>query len=259
MMQAPHSILSTWRKFDDFPMETLTKAWFYHKARNGRQRSVSQMREHRLQYGITGNCFDLALWLLDEFQKDGIEAYPIGHDIGTDDAHVAVLALDEKGQRYLCDLGDQWLNPILIDAKSEDYSNEKWSGFFPASEVQIVPVGKEIEVFYHRPNGKVSNQLYITEPIEMNIFLEAAEHCQNHVYEKPLLEVRKPYKNETAHWEFYNWQSFLSTNEGLFHDSPLGTIEEWVVRINEMTGFNEKFLLETLRIYADMSNELPNR
>jgi hypothetical protein len=258
-MKAPQSILSTWRKFDEFPMETLTKAWFYHRAGNLRQRSVSQMREHRMQYGISGNCFDLALWLLDEFQQDGIQAYPIGHDIGTDDAHVAVMALDENGQRYLCDLGDQWLNPILIDVSSEDYSNEKCSGFFPAAEVQIVPVGKEIQVIYHRPNGKISKQLYITEPIDRGIFLEAAEYCQNHVYEKPLLEVRKPYKNEIAHWEFYNWKSFLSTTDGIFHDSPLGKVEEWVERINKMTGFSKGFLLETLRIYEDISNEFPRR
>jgi hypothetical protein len=258
-MQAPLSIFSTWRKFDDFPMETLTKAWFYHKASNRRQRSVAQMREHRMQYGISGNCFDLALWLLDEFKLDGIEAYPVGHDMGTDEAHVAVVALDEKGNRYLCDLGDQWLNPILIDAKSNDYSNEKQSGFFPAAEVQIVPIGNNIEVIYHRPNGKISKQSYITEPIDMDIFLGAAEYCQNHVYDKPLLEVRTPYQNEMAHWEFYNWQSFLSTTDGLFHDPRLAKVEDWVEKINEMTGYNKQFLLETLRIYEDLSNELPKR
>jgi hypothetical protein len=256
-MQAPQSILSTWRKFDDYPMETLTKAWYFHKAKNQRQRSVSQMREHRMQYGISGNCFDLALWLLDEFKQDGIDAYPVGHDIGTDEAHVAVVALDEKGQRYLCDLGDQWLNPILIDAKSEDYSNEKQSGFFPAADVQVVLFGKDVEVIYHRPNGKISKQSYFIEPIQPDIFLEAAEYCQNHVHEKPLLEVRKPYKNEMAHWEFYNWQSFLSTTEGLFQDSALEKMEEWVERINEMTRYNKQFLLDTLRIYQDMSKEMP--
>ncbi len=47
--------------------------------------------------GVTGNCYDLAIWLLDEFDNDGITAYPIGHDLGTDDAHVAVMALDEEG------------------------------------------------------------------------------------------------------------------------------------------------------------------
>lgn len=60
MLNAPHSILSVWKKFDRFPMETLTKAWFYDKAGIKKQREVSLMKEHHDQYGITGNCFDLA-------------------------------------------------------------------------------------------------------------------------------------------------------------------------------------------------------
>ena len=37
MLFAPEAILRTWRKSDSFPMETLTKAWFYHQAGDGRQ------------------------------------------------------------------------------------------------------------------------------------------------------------------------------------------------------------------------------
>lgn len=70
-MFAPESILKTWRKFNAFPMETLTKVWFYDKANGKKQRDVTLMQEHREQYGMSGNCFDLALWLLDEFNKDG--------------------------------------------------------------------------------------------------------------------------------------------------------------------------------------------
>lgn len=57
MLFAPEAILRTWRKFDSFPMETLTKAWFYHQAGDGRQREVSMMKEHYQEYGIAGNCF----------------------------------------------------------------------------------------------------------------------------------------------------------------------------------------------------------
>ncbi|WP_157860708.1 hypothetical protein [Bacillus sp. LL01] len=39
--------------------------------------------------------------------------------------------------------------------------------------------------------------------------------------------------NETAHWEFYNWKSFLSTMEGIIQDSDMVAIEEWVERIIE--------------------------
>ncbi|WP_327204675.1 hypothetical protein [Paenibacillus terrae] len=91
-MLVPNEILSIWEKFNTFPMETLTKAWFYKKTDGKKQRDVSLMKEHHERYGITGNCFDLAIWLLHEFEKEGIEAYPIGHDLGTTEAHVAVIA-----------------------------------------------------------------------------------------------------------------------------------------------------------------------
>src|SRR4029453_1755746 len=115
-MVAADAILRVWRKFDRFPMETLTKVWFYKQNTAKKQREVSLMKEHYAQYGITGNCFDLTIWLLHEFENEGIEAYSVGHDLGTPDAHVAVIAKDEKGNRYFCDLGDQWLNPIQIES-----------------------------------------------------------------------------------------------------------------------------------------------
>lgn len=45
-MFAPDAILRTWRRFDAFPMETLTKAWFYHQGGDQKQRNVSMMKEH---------------------------------------------------------------------------------------------------------------------------------------------------------------------------------------------------------------------
>lgn len=252
-MLAPDSILSCWRKFDGFPMDTLTKAWFYDKANNGRQRDVSLMKEHKSQYGITGNCYDLAIWLLDEFEKNGVKAFPIGHDLNTIDAHVAIVALDENGNRFLCDLGDQWLNPILIDSKSEDFTYEKLDGFFPAAQIQVKSVGNLIEVTYHRPNGKVSRQFYDPEPINKDYFFKAAEYSQNLIKPKPLLECRTPYKNDIAHWEFYDWKSFLSTSEGLINEQSLNTVDEWSEKIKLKTGYNKQFLIEALEIYKVMS------
>lgn len=245
-------ILHTWKKFDHFPMDTLTKAWYSKRAKGKRQRDVELMREHREQYGITGNCFDLAIWLLDEFKRDGIHAYPIGHDIDNSGAHVAVMAVNERGNRYLCDLGDQWLKPILIDADSDDFSAELLEGFFPGAKVQLKPIGPDIEVSYYRPNGKVSKQTYQTEPIPLDVFLKAAEISQNTIYPRPLLECRIPYKNEIAHWEFYNWESFLSTNEGLFLDPKLNGLEQWVERIHEKTGYDRQMLTEALEIFQGL-------
>ncbi|WP_433747624.1 hypothetical protein [Falsibacillus pallidus] len=249
------SILKTWEKFNNFPMETLTKVWFYDKGTNEKQRSISLMKEHREQYGLSGNCFDLALWLLDEFKKAGVEAYPVGHNLNTEHAHVAVIALNEKGNRYFCDLGDQWLTPILIDTDSEEYTNEKLSGFFPAAKVQVQNHGAGTEIFYHRSNGKVSKQIFNTNPIEMDYFLKAAEFSQNLIKPNPLLECRVPYKSEIAHWEFYNWESFLSTSHGLFKEPKLGQIEEWAELISQKTNYNKEIVLETLTKYIEIQNK----
>jgi len=248
-MFAPENILHVWRKFDAFPMERLTKLWFFNQQSWRKQRDVSLMKEHRSRYGLSGNCFDLAIWLLDEFQKEGITAYPIGHDLNNENAHVAVIALDESGKRYLCDLGDQWINPILVDADAEDFTNEKCSSFFPAAKVQVISKGSSTKIRYYRPNGKISKQIYNLQPIEMDYFLQAAEYNQNIINPCPLLECRIPYKNEVAHWEFSGWESFLSTNEGLIPDSSPKTIEEWALKINDITGYDIGFLTKVLGEY----------
>lgn len=51
------------------------------------------MKEHREQYGTSRNCFDLAIWFIDAFPKEGI-SYAIAHDLFTADAHVAVVVSD---------------------------------------------------------------------------------------------------------------------------------------------------------------------
>lgn len=249
-MNAPQQILSVWRKFDRFPMETLTKAWYSTLGTEKKQRDIALMKEHRQQYGITGNCFDLAIWLLDQFHKEGITAYPIGSKMKTKRAHAAVVAEDENGYRYLCDLGDQWLNPILLDLNSEDYTNELLTGFFPAASVQVLPRNDEVEIFYYRPNGKVSKQSYQLEAIEMNEFLIAAELSQRNISQKPLLECRVPYKEEVAHWEFYDWKSYFSSNEGLKEEEALQSNSEWAKKIADMTGYNLELVEISLAVFS---------
>ncbi|RZT23642.1 hypothetical protein [Fictibacillus sp. BK138] len=255
-MYPNQNILHTWKKFDRFPMETLTKAWYFDQGKEKKQRDVSLMKEHREQYGITGNCFDLALWLLDEFKKDGITAYPIGSKFNTEKAHVAVIALDEKGRGYLCDLGDQWLTPILVDTSAEDYTNEKLTGFFPGAKIQIErEKGGLIYIQYHRPNGKASTQTFNLNPIEMSEFMKAAEFSQNHIHPIPLFECRIPYEDEIAHWEFYNWESFLSTNNGLHRGDQSDSIEHWVDVIHEKSSYSKQFLIEALTKYKNVTND----
>ncbi len=251
-MKAAQSILATWDKFNDFPMETLTKIWVYNSASTKKQRALSLMKEHREQYGMSGNCFDLAIWLLDEFKKDGVQCYPIGDQLMTEDAHAAVIAVCEEGKRYYCDLGDQWITPILIDSECEDFTNEILSGFFPGAQVQVHTAKDTFQILYHRPNGKTSKQVFDPKPVSMDFFLKAAELSQNTISSKPLVECRVPYDSEIAHWEFYNWESFLSTNDGLFLDPTLVRIEDWVERIFERTGYNREILVDVLKFYRNM-------
>lgn len=252
-MKASKEILAVWRKFDNFPMETLTKAWVYAQGGSPKQREVETMKRHREQYGITGNCFDLALWLLDAFKEAGIEAYAIGSGLGTDRVHAAVMAVDSEGRRFLCDLGDQWLQPILIDCDDKSYTGEKLTGFFPGAEVRVIPEKDGFQVIYHRPNGKFSTQVYSSDPVSMKDFLAAAEISQNNVYPRPLLEVRLPWGNETAHWEFDDWKSFLSTSKGLIEDPPVATIDEWVERIHEKSGYDKMFLKQSLEYFKGLA------
>lgn len=251
-MKASQEILAVWRKFENFPMETLTKAWLYSTQANRKQRDVGTMKQHREEFGVTGNCFDLAIWLLHAFKEAGVEAYPIGSELGTGDDHAAVMAVDRKGRRFLCDLGDQWLQPILIDGGDAAYTDEKLAGFFPGAEVQVLPENDAFKVVYHRPNGKFSAQIYSALPVSMKEFLAAADFSQSHVYPKPLLEVRLPWEDETAHWEFCNWKSFLSTSKGIVEDPPLATIDEWVERIHEKTGYDKTLLKESLEYFKGL-------
>lgn len=240
-------------------METLTKAWYYQRSGKQKQRDVELMKQHHDQYGITGNCFDLAIWLLAAFHEAGVKAYPIGSSLGSEDAHAAIIAEDRNGCRFLCDLGDQWIQPILIDVDNSNFTGSKLSGYFPGAEVQVKSAGKEIEVLYYRPNGKQSSQLYKVKPVERLEFLEAAEYSQHHISLEPLVEVRLHEKGETRHWEFDNWNSFLSTNTGLYLDKPLGNLEDWVDRIHEKTKYDKEFLLASLGFYEKLNQQRSNK
>lgn len=206
------------------------------------------MIEHRNQFGTSGNCFDLAIWLLHELKDAGIDAHAIGSEFGTPEAHVGVLAYAD-GNRYLCDLGDQWILPILIDSSSSNFSNEPVSGFFPAANVQVSSSATDCEITYHRPNGKISRQHYSLSKITDEELFEAGHYSQN-LLSPPLCEMRIQSEVEVQHWEFYNWASFLSTNAGLFPDSPCTSNEEWSERIYRKTGISPAVVGQALDLYA---------
>jgi len=48
-MKATREVLQVWHMFDDYPMETITKAWYFSQPDEIKQRSVDLMKEHRSQ------------------------------------------------------------------------------------------------------------------------------------------------------------------------------------------------------------------
>jgi hypothetical protein len=250
-MKATHDILQVWRKFDHFPMETLTKTWYFPQSDSMKQRSVAQMKEHREQFGTSGNCFDLALWLIEEFKADGIHAYAIGHDLNSPDAHVAVVAVNDEGKKYFCDLGDLWINPILIDRDNIDYCEDEFSDFVTGGKikVEVNGNGSEVNFNYIRPNGKVSKQRFDLQPITMDDLLAAANFSQS-LLKHPLVEMRVYTPDEVIHWEFDNWKSFVSSNSGLVHETKLNNDTEWAERIHSMTGINKEVVIKALEVYG---------
>ena len=242
-MQTPTAILHVWRQFDTVPMETLTKAWLYSAPGGPRQRSASEIAAHRREYGTGGNCFDLAIWLLQEFGRAGVRAHAIGHNFFTPSAHVAVLAYDGQ-DRYLCDLGDQWLEPVPVNADIR----EPVGGYFPAAKVGLRTEGTVCTVTYLRPSKAITSQAYSLDEIDYETLLRAGAHSQA-LLRRPLCEVRVPFKDEIAHWEFDDRSSFLSTSDGLLRDPPVTLIEGWCDRIHAHTGIARPIIAQALKVY----------
>lgn len=253
-MQACKEILAIWGKFDDKPMDTLMKVWWAKQVGGGSQRPVPLIKQHFEQYGVAGNCVDLSLWLIEEFRTAGIESYGITNDINAERAHIAVIAIDRKGHRYLCDLGDQWIQPIAINAELVNHQGPV-EGFFPAAKVKVHTEGYETKISYHRPNGKISNAKYDTTPLDDELLWAISERVQQVFRKKPLVEIRISLDGETAHWEFDNWKSFLSTSQKLHAEDSDLNMDQWIHRINSRTGMKEEFLRDALRYYKEMAGD----
>jgi hypothetical protein len=230
-------LLTVWHQFDKVPMETLSKAWFFHRVGRPRQRRAAEIQEHRKHTGASGNCFDLAVWLYEELAAAGIRCQAIGHDLWGPEAHVALLAYDEAEQPYLCDLGDMWLKPLPVRA-----SGQFMAGFFPAAEVLLELTDEQIWITYRRPNGKLSQQSYQLNPVSFEQLLEAGRICQTQI-SAPLVEIRVG----QDHWEMCDGECFFSTSSGLIPDPPQSDLASQVAH---RTGMQATYVRECLEITA---------
>lgn len=248
-MISPPALLQVWKRFDDFPMETLTKAWFLKRHPQQGQRSVEEMSRHRQKTGASGNCFDLAIWLIYEFERAGISSYAVGEHLGTSQAHVGVIALDKDGRRFLCDLGDLWIQPLAIDRPSTDLQ----SGYFTGARIGLTQTLNQLAISYHRSNGKISHQTYDLSPITKHQLKEAGDISQR-TLSPPLVEMRLYEKDETLHWEFDNFASFSSRLRGLEKEDPCSSVDAWSERISVRTGMSSSYVSECLRAYEELAS-----
>jgi hypothetical protein len=233
-LTGPPELLEIWRTFDGFPMETLTKAWVARSRGGPRQRSVDELEAHRSATGASGNCFDLAIWLVHRLSAAGIGARVISDAIASRDAHVAVLA-EAGGRPFLCDLGDMWIQPIAIDHDVDTAVR----GFFPAAAVSLRTEGRRLEVTYHRPGGKRSSQRYDLAVIPPALVRDAAEANQRHLAQR-LVEMRA--QADDAHWEFDEYSSRWSTPLGLRFEPPVDGDAAWAARIAARTGMRALYV-----------------
>lgn len=237
----PPPLLQVWRSFDAFPMETLSKAWVL-AHRGARQRTVAELEADRARTGASGNCFDLAVWLRHRLADAGVESWYVSDDIQSPDAHVAVVARSE-GRRWLCDLGDQWLEPLPVD---EPIATPR-PGLFPAAAVTLRVDGEEAEVAYHRPGGKASTQRYHLRPVEDPVFAAAAAANQAYLAQV-LVEVREPAAG--AHWEYEAGAVRRSTPHGLVEERSPRSVEEAAQLLQAQAGFDPAWTEECLRVLA---------
>lgn len=232
-------------------METFTKGWWHrHCGGAPRQRTVAEMREHRQTYGAGGNCFDLAVWLHHDLQAAGISARIVGHDLCTPDAHVGVIATDTAGSEYLCDPGDQWLQPILISTDSPAFSGDWHTGFYPGREVQVARTAGHLHVQYRRPNGKIGRQSYDLRPLSEEEIRQACHFSQN-LLRRPVCEVLRPHPEtgSVEKWEYDNRTSFWNLAGGLVYEEPCDTSAAWAARISANTGLTVELIMAAFAVY----------
>lgn len=250
-MRASEVIRTVWVRFHGMPMETFTKGWWLKQCGGiARQRTVAEMSEHRRLLGAGGNCFDLALWVRDELAQAGISARIVGHDLETPDAHVAVLAVDPSGAEYLCDLGDLWLQPILVSPEHPAFSPDWQPGFFPGRLVQIHRSGNALEVFYRRAGGKMGTQVYDLSPISEEQCLRACDFAQN-LLRRPFCEMLLPHPDTGAieHWEYDRQASFWNLADGPVFEEPCDSLADWIARITARTGMAPELIATAFEIY----------
>lgn len=260
-MQAPEPILDVWRQFADVPAESLTYQWWRRTAAGSAlQRSVALMEEHHAQYGSGGDAFDLAIWLLAKFHEAGILADPVAPppDVDPDKTSdaIAVVAKDRFGRRYFCDLGEQWIQPILVSTRNPDFTPEFLSGFDPGAEVSIEVVEKRCTITRRiRVDERTGANRHDPYVYERRVFdlrgippeelIERAENAARRRRTQPWL--RRLIYREDGGWGVWCW-----TPQGACWRLPSGVVEEPM----DMAGGNAELWVDAIATRSGLAPEI---
>jgi hypothetical protein len=215
------------------------------------------MKEHRIAHSTGGNCFDVAIWLQQEFACAGIESRIIGRSLCTPKAHIAVIAYDVRGQEYFCDLGDQWLEPILINEKDPDFSPEYHSGFASGLRVRVKTTENQLLLTYLREDGKESIELFPLTSVPADILMKASDHSQA-LLRRPFVEIRAihPKSNKIQLWEYDRKECFWHLDSGTAIEEGCDNQDCWTERIHHMTGMSLAIISAAFGVYSLYGTEM---
>jgi hypothetical protein len=247
MMDAPLSITRVWERFANVPCETFTKGWWFRSCRGTpAQRTVSQMREHRLAYGAGGNCFDLAFWLLHDLRAHALAARIISRDLLQYDAHVAVL-VETEGAEFLCDLGDLWLRPVRVT------SDPAWlDGYVAGRSIRVRSTNEQLEIDCRNAAGEIHVERYDQTLVDDEQFLRACNQSQR-LLRRPfcqMLRLHRAYGRQL--WGYDRGATYVVGDDGVFHyEPPCKTRAESVARIAAVTGLTLPLIEEGFTAYDE--------
>lgn len=248
-MKPTTSILSVWARFDNIPMETLTKAWYWSKTEGDRQRSVAKMQANRQSYGCGGNHYDLAIWLIDAYQNAGLKAWAVRRSGGND---VAVI-VEEQGNQFFLQQALQWTKPVHIGEKEAAFRSQWLNDVSPGLSIQVDRSKNRLHILWKGQDDTVHTCAYDLTPLDMITLRERAALSQKQL-ETPLVRVRTNWKGETAMWEFQAFSSRLHTAEGAIQEATAANLDEWVERIHQRTGMDRYVVRKSLSVYRGLES-----
>lgn len=123
---------------------------------------------------------------------------------------------------------------------------------FQVSRIKLNTRANRLLVTYGRPNGKESSQAFDLTPVSDEALIIAGQKTQR-LFSDPLVEKRIFTDQEVLHWEFDDYESFLSSKEGRKAEPQLKDIGEWAARIHTMSGIHEEVVIRALEVYSKKS------